>query len=199
MTPVVVGRLISLARPDPRFFPLAASWINDHEIGRTLITGVPWPITTEEVAYWLPTTFPLTAFFIWPNALLDPPAGEDGAAQPAESRPVGLCHFHTFDRAAKCIKLAILLEPSAQGRGFGSEAVMHMLEYAFSTFDLNRVALSAFSNNPGGLRAYARAGFKTEGVRRRAWYRDGEWLDDVLMAVLRRDWEARLPRSEEPG
>jgi RimJ/RimL family protein N-acetyltransferase len=171
---VVAGSRVSLVRPDPAWFALAASWINDPAVARTLITSVPWPLDPVDVASWLPSTEPPTAFLVVP-------AGE--------RRPVGLSHFHSYDAAAKSIKLAILLEPTAQGRGFGTEAVRLMVGYAFSRFDLNRVALSAFANNPAGLRAYERAGFRVEGVRRRAWFREGRFRDDVLMAVLRRDWE----------
>ena len=53
------------------------------------------------------------------------------------------------------------------------------------------MSLSAFSTNPAGLRAYERAGFRHEGVRRNAWFRDGEWHDDVVMAVLRSEWQDR--------
>ena len=175
--PVVRGERVTLARPSPSWFPRVATLINDPRINRTLITAVPWPIETFEVSSWLPVSDPPTAFLIAETGNLE--------------RPLGLIHFHSYDALSRSIKLAILLEVEAQNHGFGSEAVRLMVDYGFRTFDLNRIALSAFSSNPGGLRAYERAGFRREGVRRRAWFRDGAWHDDVVMAVCRSDWEDR--------
>jgi RimJ/RimL family protein N-acetyltransferase len=125
---------------------LAASWISDPSINRTLITATPWPLEPAQMPAWLPVAQPPTAFLL---ALL-----------PALERPVGLAHFHSFDERSKSIKLAILLEPAFQHQGLGTQAVRLMLDYGFATFDLHRIALSAFSSNPAGLRAYERAGFR---------------------------------------
>jgi RimJ/RimL family protein N-acetyltransferase len=175
--PVAHGARIAICRPSPRWFTLAASWVSDPQINRTLITATPWPLEPAQMPAWLPVAEPPTAFLIALQGTLD--------------RPIGMSHFHSFDERSKSIKLAILLEPNFQGQGLGSEAVAVMLEYAFKTFDLHRVSLSAFSSNPAGLRAYERAGFRFEGVRRKAWFRDGEWHDDVVMAVLRSEWQER--------
>jgi RimJ/RimL family protein N-acetyltransferase len=175
-TIVRAGRLVALARPDTHYYGLAAGWINDPRVNRTLVTGTPWPVSELDIGHWLPLGDPPSAFLIVPVG-------------PGHAEPVGLTHFHSYDRKARSIKLAILIEPGSQGCGYGTEAVRLMLDHAFTTFDLNRVALSAFASNPGGLRAYERAGFVREGTRRHAWYRDGRWHDDVLMAVLRGEWE----------
>jgi len=172
---VRTGRLTALAVPDSRHYRLAASWINDPRVNRTLVTGQPWPVSENDMSGWLPTSEPHTAFVIVPLG--------------AQREPVGLTHFHSYDRSTRSIKLAILVEPASQGRGYGTDAVRLMVDHAFTTFDLNRVALSAFASNPGGLRAYERAGFRVEGTRRHTWYRDGRWHDDVLMAILRAEWE----------
>lgn len=177
---VLPGALVSLVRPDRCWHALAASWINDPDVGRTLVTAVPWPVTIDDVPAWLPAGEPPTSFLIVPRA--------------SPARPVGLSHFHSYDPPGASIKLAILIEPAAQGRGYGAEAVRLMVDFAFTTFDLHRISLSAFANNPVGLRAYERAGFQREGVRRRAWYREGAWQDDVLMAVLRPDWQRARER-----
>ncbi|MFI9829828.1 GNAT family N-acetyltransferase [Streptomyces sp. NPDC051913] len=45
------------------------------------------------------------------------------------------------------------------------------------------------------LRAYEKAGFVREGVRREADLRDGRWVDWVLMAVLEQEWAALSPTA----
>ncbi|MGH2343629.1 MAG: GNAT family N-acetyltransferase, partial [Chloroflexota bacterium] len=51
--------------------------------------------------------------------------------------------------------------------------------------NLERVWLHTFKHNERAIRTYAGAGFKREGVLRRAAYIDGQWVDVVVMARLR--------------
>lgn len=76
-------------------------------------------------------------------------------------------------------------EEQHRGRGFGSEAVGLALAFCWRHLNLQRVWLNALRHNERALRAYAKAGFKKEGVLRRAAYIDGNWADIVVMAVLR--------------
>jgi RimJ/RimL family protein N-acetyltransferase len=177
------GAHIALVRPDRHWFQMVAAWINDPRVNQTLVTAIPWPLEAPDASSWLPTGEPLMAFLIAPVS-----ANQTGGRGLVD-HPVGLCHFHSYDHETRSIKIAILIEPASQGRGYGTEAVRLLVDYAFETFDLNRICLSAFGNNPAGLRAYERAGFRLEGVRRRVWYRAGAWHDDVMMSVLRHEWE----------
>ena len=54
-----------------------------------------------------------------------------------------------------------------------------------------------FSFNPRAIRAYEKAGFRREGVRRDA-VRDGDgYGDDILMAILEDEW--REVKAREAG
>lgn len=85
---------------------------------------------------------------------------------------------------------AIILAPEASGQGYGTEATRLMVDYGFRSLPLHRIELSAWAFNTRALAAYERAGFLVEGRRRQVVFADGAWHDQVLMAVLRQDWEA---------
>ncbi len=92
--------------------------------------------------------------------------------------------------------LVIMLGPEMTGRGLGSDAVRVALRYAFAVMGLNRVQLLSLSYNDRALRAYQRAGFVEEGRWREAVYIDGGYADQVMMSVLRREWDQdRAPTS----
>lgn len=88
-----------------------------------------------------------------------------------------------------------LTGPDVYGRGFGTEATSLVLDYAFDSVGLHRVELSVYSFNPRGQRAYEKAGFVREGVRRQALHWDGEWHDVIVMGVLATDPRPRVGRS----
>ena len=66
-----------------------------------------------------------------------------------------------------------------------------MVDHAFSSLGLHRVALSVFAFNERAIRAYQRVGFVHEGRAREAIWRDGRWWDEIHMSVLEPEWRAR--------
>ena len=69
----------------------------------------------------------------------------------------------------------ILIGPRGRDRGLGTEATRLILAHAFDTAGLHRVSLEVYAFNPRAQRAYEKAGFVREGVRRDALRFDGEW------------------------
>jgi len=63
-----------------------------------------------------------------------------------------------------------------------------LVNHAFKTLNLNRVALQVYANNPRAVRSYEKVGFVHEGRKRQGMYKDGEYIDIMLMSVLRSEW-----------
>ena len=81
-------------------------------------------------------------------------------------------------------------EPEFWGRGFASDAVMTMLGYAFERFDLHMVELWTLADNNRAIAAYERCGFVPEGrLRERSW-KDGAWVEHVVMSITREEFAA---------
>ncbi|QIZ78289.1 GNAT family N-acetyltransferase [Ferrimonas lipolytica] len=74
------------------------------------------------------------------------------------------------------------------GRGIATEVTRMVTQYGFSSLNLHRVELTAFTTNPAAQRAYEKAGFQHEGVLRQSGYRDGAYHDKVMMAALANEW-----------
>lgn len=87
--------------------------------------------------------------------------------------------------------LGIIVGPNHVGRGYGTDAVRVAARYGFRSMGLHRIGLAVAAFNTRGLRAYEKAGFQVEGVRREAVFLNGAFTDEVLMGLLRQDWEAR--------
>ncbi|WP_413699615.1 GNAT family N-acetyltransferase [Psychromonas sp. KJ10-10] len=80
------------------------------------------------------------------------------------------------------------------GKGIATEVTKRITDYGFKTLGLHRIELTAFVNNQSAIRAYAKAGYKHEGIKRQSGYRNGQFLDKVQMATLCHEW---LAISEE--
>ncbi|HEY5625920.1 MAG TPA: GNAT family protein [Dehalococcoidia bacterium] len=77
------------------------------------------------------------------------------------------------------------------GKGYGTEAMRLVLDYAFRELKLNRVELTADEENARAIRSYEKCGFVREGLLREHQMIDGRPRDCVAMAVLRSDRESR--------
>lgn len=86
------------------------------------------------------------------------------------------------------------------GRGFGRALLLAVIDWVFARPDSHRLWLDVFEDNARARRAYRAVGFREDGLLREAYIRpDGARVTQVLMSVLRREWEAGLeqgPKSD---
>jgi len=107
-------------------------------------------------------------------------------------RLIGSCAFSQVDGENGSAMYHITIgEKDAWGHGFGTEATQLMLDHAFGTLGLHRIALTVFEFNERAIRAYRRCGFVVEGRARESIWRDGRWWDELAMSVLSPEWRAR--------
>ena len=86
-------------------------------------------------------------------------------------------------------------EKDVWGRGYGTEATRLMLDHAFGTLGLHRIALTVFEFNERAIRAYRSCGFVVEGRARESIWRDGRWWDELAMSVLASEWREGPTRA----
>lgn len=99
---------------------------------------------------------------------------------------VALTEINVLPRNAT---FAIMIAPEFQGAGYGTDTTRTALRWGFGELDLHRIGLSTFSFNTRAIAAYQRAGFTEEGRRREVIPHDGHRYDEVIMGILRREWE----------
>ncbi|GGX46833.1 GNAT family N-acetyltransferase [Streptomyces chartreusis] len=109
---------------------------------------------------------------------------------------VGEVVLYEWDATARSCTFRTLVGPRGRGRGIGTEATRLIVGHGFEQLGLHRIQLEAYGHNPRALRVYEKAGFVVEGVRREADFRDGQWLDWVMMAVLDHEWAAHHGRPD---
>ncbi len=88
-------------------------------------------------------------------------------------------------------------EPDYWGKGYGTEAMKLIVQYAFLELNLERVSLDVFEYNPRAIRSYEKAGFKIEGRMRKALLREGRRWDMIFMGILREEW-LQLMKADPP-
>lgn len=117
-------------------------------------------------------------------------AGSEYRLMRAAGEPVGFALLQTGILGDDCTLLR-RIAVAQPGRGLGSALLRETLRHCFAARGAHRVELMVFTDNDRARAAYAKAGFREEGVvrdiRRTA---AGGYRSMRLMSILRPEWTA---------
>ena len=166
------GEQVALGPLRREHIPLYLRWIND--FGTTRNLGVPpQPMTLERETAW------------YEQASVDDARTGFTIYERATGRPIGNCGLHEMDLANRRTMVGIMIgEPDARGRGYGTEAMRLLLDYAFTVLGLHSVMLMVFEYNGAGRRCYEKVGFREVGRRRQSRWINGRFWDEIYMDIL---------------
>jgi RimJ/RimL family protein N-acetyltransferase len=98
-----------------------------------------------------------------------------------------------FDLANKRNRIANLgglaVHPEYRGRKLSDEAARLFQRHLLVELDFHRLQLEIYGFNERAIEHAKRSGFVREGVKRKAYWRHGEWTDGVQFGLLREDLE----------
>ncbi len=90
-------------------------------------------------------------------------------------------------------------EPDYWGGGYGTDALLLLLEYAFDWLDIHKAWLMTTTMNRRVMRQMEKVGFTLEAQQRRAALADGVWYDWLAYGLLREEWPGRAAVIERIG
>ena len=105
---------------------------------------------------------------------------------------LGEAVLNELDPEQACANFRIWLSGPSVGRGYGTQATALVRDHAFA-LGLHRLSLSVFAFNPRARRVYEKCGFVVEGRCRDVLWWDGQWHDELIMAVLSTDARDAVP------
>ncbi len=178
---MIKGKRIKLAPLDRKHIDLFLKWFNDPEITQYL--EMYKPITRDWEEEWFAALKHKEDIVHFSILLLD---------QETPDKIIGNCAIHKMEsKNRRCTCGITIGEKEYQNKGYGTEAMELLVEYGFNTLNMNRIELSVWDFNIRAYKAYQKVGFVEEGRRRRARYHNGKYYDEIIMAILKDDWEKK--------
>ncbi|MFI5351599.1 MAG: GNAT family N-acetyltransferase [Candidatus Binatales bacterium] len=101
-----------------------------------------------------------------------------------ESPAIGTCDLSEIDLHHRRAEIGFMLARSHWGRGYAFEAAQAVVEYAFGTAGLHRLAARTHAGNDRSAKLLERLGFRLEGTLRGHVLRDGARRDCWLFGLL---------------
>lgn len=98
---------------------------------------------------------------------------------------VGMVSLHDIDYVNRNAMFGIYVaEKNERNKGVGKSASIITLDFAFNAMGLKRVGLEVHNKMENAIHMYKKIGFVKEGVKRKAFFIDGSFVDVNFMSLL---------------
>ena len=102
---------------------------------------------------------------------------------------IGMLDVETFPhkpRRRHVGRIGISVSEAWQGKGVGTALMQAAIDLADNWLNLTRLELEVYSDNETAVHLYERFGFEREGLMRQHAFRNGQYVDSLMMARLRK-------------
>jgi RimJ/RimL family protein N-acetyltransferase len=90
-------------------------------------------------------------------------------------------------------EIGFTVSPTFQRRGYAAEAVEALVTYLFQTLQKHRIVASVDPRNTASVAFLEKLAFRKEAHFRESLFLGGEWVDDLIYAVLCKEWKPGVP------
>lgn len=148
---------------------------------------------------WKPSTLAEAADFIAKQTSVDfgvPESWYQLAIRDRESGElVGDLGIHFPETKDDAIEFGLSLVPKQQGKGIAREVMRAAISRAFGSWGYRRIVGSVDPRNLPSVALVKTLGFRLEAHHVESLYLRGEWVDDMIFALLAREWPSAGKQS----
>lgn len=152
-------------------------WVNDPQVSDGL--GISWNVFSLDKE----------------REILEKMAKEDYAfaiVKKEDDTLLGNCSLLEINQIHRKAMTGIFIgDEDNRSRGYGSEALILILDFGFNKLNLNNIMLTVLSFNKRAMAAYKKLGFKEIGRRRCSFFMDGHYYDEIYMDILAEEFRNR--------
>ena len=179
---MIVGNRVRFRAIEEGDLPVLAQWMNDPDISHSVV-GWSFPVTLAGQREWFARS-------------LHDAKNQRWMVETHDGDVIGLTGLWDIDLRNRHALTALKIgAKDVQGKGYGSDAILTLMSYAFFEVGLNRLWGEILPYNVASYKAYVeRCGWRVEGVLRQHAYRSGT-LHDVLRVGILRDEFVALPNA----
>jgi len=103
------------------------------------------------------------------------------------ARTIGCIDLFDFDPANRRAGLGIMIVGQQRGKGFASEALDIMIDYAFSHLKLHQLFSNVISGNNASLELFKKKHFSVIGVKKEWLRSENAWTDEYLLQLINKN------------
>lgn len=102
---------------------------------------------------------------------------------------IGYFRLSNYSVENKNLYLGADIHPEFCGLGYANQAYKKFIPFLFKEYNLNKISLEVLSTNERAINLYKKLGFVFEGIKRKEILKNGNWIDSIIMSMLREEYE----------
>lgn len=106
---------------------------------------------------------------------------------------IGTINLGNVEESCMMSDTCYMLSPRFWNRGIMTEVLKAVLNYAFEEIGFHRVQAEVFAGNDASSAVLKKCGMSLEGIERQKYYKDGEFIDTALWAIVAENGMISLP------
>ena len=91
-------------------------------------------------------------------------------------------HGNKNPRQRHSATIGIMVHTAYQGKGIGKKLMDKLIDLADNWISVKRIELEVISDNTPAIKLYKKYGFREEGVKKACVYKNGQYVDAIMMA-----------------
>ena len=101
---------------------------------------------------------------------------------------IGDIGIHFLDTDKKQVEIGCTLDKNQQGKGYATEVLKETISYLINELNKHRIVTSIDPRNIKSIALVERLGFRKEAHFKESILINGEWVDDLVYAILKDEW-----------
>ena len=149
------------------------SWINDAEVTKYMTTG-RFPSNMEKLVEYYQHRTASSNHVIF--AIIDKES----------DRHIGNITLNNINWVNRTADSGIMIgEKDFWGKGYGTEAIRLVSDYAFKRLNLHKVTAGIVAIHQASIKAFEKAGFEIEGQAKSQFFLDGQYYDSLYLGITK--------------
>lgn len=166
---------VVLRKPEPKDVQKLYVFRNDPEVTH-LLGGFSSGYSMEDLKEWISFHRTRSDEVLW--VIADP-----------EDACVGHVGLYQIDYRVRKAEFAIMIgDKSLWNKGIGGQVTKAVIDFGFRQLNLHRIHLDVLASNPRAIHLYEKMGFRQEGILRDYQFKNGQYIDVIVMSILETEW-----------
>jgi ribosomal-protein-alanine N-acetyltransferase len=111
-----------------------------------------------------------------------------GVARKSDNKIIGYCCLGDFDDDSIRSQIGYGFNRCEWNKGYATEAINILVKFGFEVMNLNRIEAEVTLGNDASIKVLKKANFIQEGIFRERTIMKGEFVDDVILAIIKRNY-----------
>ncbi len=111
-----------------------------------------------------------------------------GLVKKNDNKLIGYCCLGDFDDDSIKSEIGYGFNRNEWNKGYATETIKTLVKFGFEVMGLNRIEGIVTLGNDASVKALKKANFTKEGIVRERTIMKGQFVDDVILAIIKRDY-----------